>query len=436
MSLIVQKYGGTSVESLAHMGRVAQHIQNTVHSGHQVIVTISAMGQQTDQLLAMAHDLSSHPPRRELDMLLTTGERQSAALLAIALDKIGVPSLSLTGSQCGILTDEIHGNARITQILGGRIREGLAARKVVIVAGFQGVSAATKEITTLGRGGSDLSAIAIAAAMKAEVCQLYKDVRGIYTIDPRLVPTPRAKLIPRVSVEAMLALTWGGSGVVHTRGLHLAAKFRIPVEVRSSLELDQIGTFIGLSTNHQGEIKTMGPSKNPVDAKQAFMEDAEVIAITDKKPLTLLIILSQGAEIAESPQVGSPKAGSNRDLWNNIHQWLWREGEAPLAAQGGVGRTGGGMEIQIVLNTKLVDALVQAPWFQENAKVLNRRDGLYGITVVGQGFKQSPELVEKIYGVLPSIPQYFAVNHDGVTLVVSQAEGEALMVALHRELLE
>ena len=181
MGLIIQKYGGSSVASLERIKAVADHIKSCAQQGNRLVVTISAMGSQTDELSKLAIAMSPNPPRRELDMLLTAGERISMALLSIALHDRGVDAVSLTGSQCGILTDQTHGNARITKILGDRIRSSLNENRVVIVAGFQGVSPATKEITTLGRGGSDLSAIALAATLKADKCQLFKDVENLMT---------------------------------------------------------------------------------------------------------------------------------------------------------------------------------------------------------------------------------------------------------------
>src|SRR5690606_30593967 len=195
--LIVHKYGGSSVKSIERIEAVADHIADRARAGDQLVVTISAMGAQTDELLQMAIQISASPPRRELDMLLTAGERISMALLSIALQKRGHHAVSLTGSQSGILTDETHGNARIHKILGDRIRQGIADNRVVIVAGFQGVSPKTREVTTLGRGGSDLSAVALAAALDAKEVHLYKDVEGVYSADPRIVPN--ARLLPKIN---------------------------------------------------------------------------------------------------------------------------------------------------------------------------------------------------------------------------------------------
>ncbi len=243
LALFVQKYGGTSVGTLERIKAVAEHLSSIHKAGHKLLVVVSAMGQQTDELLDMALDLNDQPPQRELDMLLSAGERISMSLLAIALSKLEVPTVSFTGSQSGILTDNVFGNARIIRILGDRIKRALELEKIVIVAGFQGMSELEKEITTLGRGGSDLTAIALAHTLQADRCQIFKDVDGVCSADPRLVQS--AKILPFLSWDSLNHLTWFGSGVVHNRGVHLSKKFRIPLEIRSSFNLNTQGTLIG-----------------------------------------------------------------------------------------------------------------------------------------------------------------------------------------------
>lgn len=212
---------------------VARRIAQDVKAGGARVIVVSAMGKTTDDLLALAAQVSKSPPHREIDMLLTAGERISMALLSMALADQGVAAVSLTGSQCGIVTDRSHRRARIRRILGDRAREGLASGKVVIVAGFQGVSEEGKEITTLGRGGSDTTAVALAAALAAERCDIYTDVDGVYSADPRLVP--EAHLHPRISFESMLELASRGAGVLHPRSVALARKFKVPVRVLNGL---------------------------------------------------------------------------------------------------------------------------------------------------------------------------------------------------------
>jgi aspartate kinase len=241
MPVLVQKYGGTSVDGPERIKAVAGRVASAKRAGHEVVVVVSAMGQATDDLLALAHRVSQDPSRRELDMLLTAGERVSMSLLAMALHDLGVASISFTGSQSGILTDGHHGAARITAVRPERIREALAKGQVVIVAGFQGVNPETKEITTLGRGGSDTTAVALAATLDRARCEIYTDVPGVLTADPRVVP--EARVIASLSYGACSTLAHLGGRVLHARCVDLAARERVPLSVRSSLD-DSPGTRI------------------------------------------------------------------------------------------------------------------------------------------------------------------------------------------------
>ena len=232
MSTLVQKYGGTSVEVPERIKAVARRVAAARAAGHDLVVVVSAMGQSTDDLLRLALQVSQQPSRRELDMLLTAGERVSMSLLAMALHDLDVASISFTGSQSGILTDGVHGAARITAVRPERIREALARGQVVIVAGFQGVNPDTKEITTLGRGGSDTTAVALAATLDRAPCEIYTDVPGVLTADPRVVP--EARVIPTLSYRACSTLAHLGGRVLHARCVDLAARERVPLAVRSS----------------------------------------------------------------------------------------------------------------------------------------------------------------------------------------------------------
>jgi aspartate kinase len=433
VTLVVQKYGGTSVGSLDHIRNVARHVATTHATGTQVVVTISAMGDQTDDLLAMARSLSPRPPRRELDMLLTAGERVSAALLAIALDHLGVASVSLTGSQCGILTDETHGNARITRILGDRMRAGLERGLVVIVAGFQGVSPRTKEITTLGRGGTDLSAVAIAAALGAARCELYKDVRGVYTADPRRVPN--ARLLPRLSARAMTNLAWAGASVLHPRGAHLAAKFGVAFEIRSSLELTQPGTLIvndpAEAERAQGvEPSPLGPGAS-AHLEGARVETPKIEALAHKGGLAFVELSRPLASVLDG------------GLAATALDWLWQQGEAPLVAQQSIAAVGGVQHEQLRL-------LVSAALASELAAVLARQDprcksrplahDLAAVTVVGQGFRQSPETIRRatlaIAAALATPAALVEVTNDTLTLGVAEPQLGTALAALHKALIE
>jgi aspartate kinase len=241
VALVVQKYGGSSVADADRIKRVAKRIVETKKAGHDVCVVVSAMGDSTDELLELARAVSPLPPGRELDMLLTAGERISMALLAMAIANLGSEARSFTGSQAGVITTAVHGKARIIDVTPGRIRQALDSGYIAIVAGFQGVSQESKDITTLGRGGSDTTAVALAAALDAEVCEIYTDVDGVFTADPRLVPN--ARRIERISYEEMLELAACGAKVLMLRCVEYARRYRVPVHVRSSFS-SRPGTWV------------------------------------------------------------------------------------------------------------------------------------------------------------------------------------------------
>ncbi len=232
MALIVQKFGGSSVADAEGMKRVAARIVASKKAGNQVVVVVSAMGDTTDELIDLANQVSPIPPGRELDMLLTAGERISMALLAMAINNLGFEAQSFTGSQAGVITDSTHGKARIIDVTPGRIREAIDAGNIAIVAGFQGISQDTKDITTLGRGGSDTTAVALAAALDADVCEIYTDVDGIFSADPRAVPS--ARKLETVTYEEMLELAAAGAKVLHLRCVEYARRYNLPIHVRSS----------------------------------------------------------------------------------------------------------------------------------------------------------------------------------------------------------
>jgi aspartate kinase len=241
VGLVVQKYGGSSVADAEGIKRVAKRIVDTRKAGHEVVVAVSAMGDTTDELVDLAQQVSPLPGGRELDMLLTAGERISMALLAMAIANLGHQARSYTGSQAGVITDSSHGKARIIDITPGRIRSALDEGAIVIVVGFQGISHDTKEITTLGRGGTDTTAVALAAALNAEVCEIYTDVDGVFTADPRIVPT--ARRLPSISYEEMLEMAACGAKVLHLRCVEYARRYDIPVHVRSSFSTRE-GTLV------------------------------------------------------------------------------------------------------------------------------------------------------------------------------------------------
>lgn len=254
MGIVVQKFGGTSVGSIERIRHVANIVKQTHAEGAQCVVVVSAMGKSTDELIDMAEQLSKFPPQREIDMLLTTGEQVSISLLTIALRELGVPTRSLTGWQAGIETDEVFGKARITSIQTDTMKQYLDAGEVLVVAGFQGWSS-KREITTLGRGGSDTTAVALAAALKADYCEIFSDVTGVYTADPRIAPL--ARKLDEISFDEMLELANLGAGVLHPRAVECAKNYKVELVVRSSFT-NEPGTSVKEGCTMEQQLKVRG----------------------------------------------------------------------------------------------------------------------------------------------------------------------------------
>ena len=322
MALLVQKFGGTSVGSVERIKAVAQKIASTKEAGHDLVIVVSAMGHTTDELTELSRAISDKPPRRELDMLLATGEQVSIALLAIALNEIGVPALSMTGPQVGIVTESSHGKARILEIRTERIKAQLAEGKVVVVAGFQGTSLSsggTAEITTLGRGGSDTSAIALATALEANACEIYTDVSGVLTTDPRKVPN--AKLMKEISCDEMLELASLGAAVLHPRAVELARNYGIKLIVRSSLTNEK-GTT--LTSNHKRQLGRNGLELGkPVDGLELVDRQAvlALFHLPDKPGIAadLFEILSSGG-VNVDLIIQSTHKGNSNDITFSISE--------------------------------------------------------------------------------------------------------------------
>jgi aspartate kinase len=291
VGLVVQKYGGSSVADAEKIKRVAERIVATRREGHHVVVAVSAMGDTTDELLDLARQVTPVPPPRELDMLLTAGERISMALLAMAISSLGFRARSFTGSQAGVITDSVHGKARIVEVTPGRLQQALDDAAIAIVAGFQGVSQDTKDITTLGRGGTDTTAVALAAALNADVCEIYTDVDGVFTADPRIVRN--ARRLPTITYEEMLEMAACGAKVLHLRSVEYARRYGIPVHVRStfstrpgtvvrgSIEEATVEQAIITGVAHdrsEGKITVVGVPDKPGEAAQIFgtVADAEI----------------------------------------------------------------------------------------------------------------------------------------------------------------
>jgi len=412
MEFVVQKYGGTSVGSLDRIRQVADHVASTRAQGVNVVVVVSAMGEQTDDLIAMAKELSPNPPRREVDMLLTAGERVTMALLSIALHERGLKSVSLTGSQSGILTDENHGNARIEKILGDRIRHALSDGAIVIVAGFQGVSPKTKEVTTLGRGGSDLSAVALASVLGASRCELYKDVDGVFTADPRIVPG--ARKIAAMPWYAMSELAWAGAGVLHARAAHVASRFGLAVEIRSSFKPQVRGTIVEPSTELDVAMST---DKNG-------MEHALVHAITCKQHMCFLEV-----------DAGTAEGDATDNLHAGILESLWHHGEAPVINQ----QSSGTMRFMVTVKTAGVIQRELSAGRMGSAPKSTKISlpGTAAIGVVGNGFLQSPETVTKAMAAArkAGTPVFWDVRNQVLTIGVKDEDSAAVVRALHDALI-
>jgi aspartate kinase len=271
VALVVQKYGGSSVQDADRIRSVAERIVKFRQEGHDVVVVASAMGDTTDELIELADQVSSDPAPREMDMLLTAGERISNALLAMAIHNMGAEARSFTGSQAGMMTTSKHGDARIVEVNPGRLRAALDDGAIVLVAGFQGMSEDTKAITTLGRGGSDTTAVALAAALNADVCEIYTDVDGIFTADPRIVPN--ARHLDTITYEEMLEMAASGAKVLHLRAVEYARRYNVPLRVRCSYN-DKPGTLVA------GSIEEI-PLENPIITGVAHDRSEGKITVTD-----------------------------------------------------------------------------------------------------------------------------------------------------------
>ena len=285
MALIVQKYGGTSVGTVERIHSVAGRVAKTHRAGDQVVVVLSAMSGETDRLIRLAHEATPHPDEREMDLLLSTGERVTIALLAMALRGLGLNAKSFTGRQVGIITDSAHTKARISRVTADRIREALGKGVIPVVAGFQGINEHS-DVTTLGRGGSDLSAVALAAALKAHRCIIFTDVDGVYTADPNIVPS--ARRIEKIAYEEMLEMASLGAKVLQTRSVEFAAKFNVPVEVNSSFkegkgtlvtkedpDMEAVAVAGVTGDRNQAKITVIGVPDRPGVAAQIFVHVAQ-----------------------------------------------------------------------------------------------------------------------------------------------------------------
>ena len=319
MSLIVQKYGGSSVADPEKIRHVARRVLEAVARQHRVVVVVSAMGKTTDSLVALAQQITGSPPPRELDVLLATGEQASIALLAMALHALGQPARSFTGAQVRIYTDTAHGQARIRRIEDDRVRQALDSGEVVVVAGFQGVTP-EDEITTLGRGGSDLTAVALAAALKADVCEIHTDVDGVYTADPNIVPD--ARKLDRISYDEMLEMASRGAKILQARSVEFAKKYSVPVHVRSSFKPDP-GTLVTKEDTRMEEVIVTGVTHDRSQAK------VSILRVPDRPGIAAQVF---GAVAAQGIVVDMIVQNISRDGYTDISFTLSRGDRAKAVA--------------------------------------------------------------------------------------------------------
>ena len=393
---MVQKYGGTSVADANRIKAVADRIEASRREGNDVVVVVSAMGQTTDELTELARSITPTPPLREMDMLLTAGERISMALLAMALDVRGVPAVSYTGSQAGILTDSSHGEARIREITGQRVRASLDEGKVVIVAGFQGVDPESREITTLGRGGSDATAVALAAALSADVCEIYTDVDGVFTADPRIVPD--ARMLPEVSYDEMLELSAGGTAVLMSRAVEFGRRYGIPIHVRSSFH-DGEGTWVKETTMEQAIISGIAHDRSEAKVTVNGVPDRPGVAAAVFSPLA--------------------DAGVNVDM---IVQNVSHEGTTDISFT--------------VPRSNVADAerIAKQVAVEVGAESVDVDDEIGKVSLVGAGMKSHPGVAARTFKALSDAGiniEMISTSTIRISCVVAAHQLEAAVQALH-----
>ncbi len=397
MALIVQKYGGTSVADPERIRAVAEHVAYTKRHGNDVVVVVSAMGKSTDNLIKLANEVSSVQPDRELDMLLTTGERISMTLVCMALAGVGIDAISFTGSQVGIITDTVHTKAKILEIKGDRVREALAQGKVCVVAGFQGVST-DKEITTLGRGGSDTTAVALAAALGADSCEIYTDVTGVFSADPRIVP--QARKLQHINFDEMLEMAGAGSKVLALRSVEFARNHNVPIQVRSSFTWEP-GTW--------------------VTSQEPSMEDpiiSGVVTDTSEAKVTVRKVPDRpGISAALFEQLAESNVNVDMIVQNTS--------------------TDGNTDISFTVpkaDMKVAQGIVESVAKEIGAAGIAQDDLIAKISLVGAGMKTSPGIAAKMFRTLADNGvniQMISTSTIRISVVIASADLEKAARSLH-----
>jgi aspartate kinase len=407
MALVVQKYGGSSVADAEGIRRVAKRIVATKRAGNQVVVVVSAMGDTTDELMDLANGVSPAPPGRELDMLLTSGERISMALLAMAIATLGMEARSFTGSQAGVITDDVHGRARIIDVTPGRISSAITEGAIPIVAGFQGVSQNTKDITTLGRGGSDTTAVALAAALSADVCEIYTDVDGVFTEDPRLVRG--ARRIPRITYEEMLEMAACGAKVLIPRCVEYARRYNLPIHVRSSFS-EKTGTWV---SGHAGD-----------ESEEAGMEQAIISGVAHDRSEGKITVVGVPDKVGAAAGIFGiiAEAGVNIDM-------IVQNVSAIATGRTDISFTLPGADGQKTLET--LRAAQEKVGFQE----LLYDDRIGKISVIGAGMRSHPGVSAKFFAALAEAGvniQMITTSEIRISVVVSQNDVDNAVNATHQ----
>jgi aspartate kinase len=408
-SRVVQKYGGSSVADAESIKRVAKRIVATKQEGHDVVVVISAMGDTTDELMDLALKVSPQPPPRELDMLLTAGERMSAALLAMAIADQGLHARSLTGSQAGIITTGTHGNARIIDITPGRITSALDDDHIVIVAGFQGVAQDTKDVTTLGRGASDTTAVALAAALGADYCEIYTDVDGVYTADPRIVPS--ARRIPEISYEEMLEMAACGAKILHLRCVEYARRENVPVHVRSSFS-DKAGTWV----------RDRRTDTTPTEEGQP-MEQAIISGVAHDRSEAKITIVGVPDEVGEAARIFEAVAATEINI-DMIVQNVSAVHTSRTDISFTLPRSDGATAIAAL------NELQQQVGFTD----LLYDDQIGKVSVVGVGMRSHPGVTAKFFSALAAASvniEMISTSEIRISVVVSQDDVDRAVAAAH-----
>ena len=398
MALIVQKFGGTSVADPDRIRAVAEHVAFTKRRGNDVVVVVSAMGKATDNLLALADSVSSTQSGREMDMLLTTGERVSAALTTMALQALGIDAVSFTGSQVGIITDNVHRKAKIIEVKGDRVREALAHGKVAVVAGFQGVSI-DREITTLGRGASDLTASALAKALDADACEIYTDVTGVFTADPRIVP--QARKLHRISFDEMLEMAGAGSKGLALRSVEFARNHNIPLHVRSSFTWEQ-GTWV-------------------TDQQESNMEEPIISGVVTDLSESKVTIVAVPDRPGISAALFEPLAAANVNV-DMIVQNTSHDGTTDISFT---------MPKSDMATAESIVSRVAA---EIGARGVEHDSEIAKISLVGAGMKSSPGIAAKMFRTLADNEVNIAMISTStirISVVTSSADLERAARSLH-----